>query len=298
MKTELVRVHFGASRWWAIPTLVKRILAKLCRQLGPNGVFGQHQLCPNQAIWASTKWGPIFFQVGERKGGQGRGGQGRGLSGSSRWGSPVNCPSKSTKDGGLTTCATPIAHLSEGSTREEAEAREHPRQAPFPHERGRKSHVGWILSGFGESQLTHRVCGFAAPSAVRFDRHDDESRHLPRAHLRVMSMASLSTSAAREVLSEHFNAPLICGSDAHIHNALYRTRAPLSRHTRVSIRPMEVARFLSLPPLPTVLPPLLAPRCPPSGLLLSRSSGHDGLHQKSRRASGICHAASRWEGLV
>ena len=31
--------------------------------------------------------------------------------------------------------------------------------------------------------------------------------------------------------------------------------APPSRHTRASVRPMEVARFLSLPPLPTVLPP-------------------------------------------
>ena len=81
MKTKPVRVHFGASRWWATPTLVKRILAKLFRQLWPNEMFDQHQLYPNQAIWASTKWGRIWFsRLGRREseGGQGRGGPGSG----------------------------------------------------------------------------------------------------------------------------------------------------------------------------------------------------------------------------
>ena len=43
----------------------------------------------------------------------------------------------------------------------------------------------------------------------------------------------LSTSEAREELSENFDTPLIRGSDAHVHvHALYRTRAPPSRRTR------------------------------------------------------------------
>ena len=51
-----------------------------------------------------------------------------------------SCPSNSAKDGGSPPVQHQVAHLSEGSTREEAKSegtrrRQHPRPAPFPHER-------------------------------------------------------------------------------------------------------------------------------------------------------------------
>ena len=79
----------------------------------------------------------------------------------------------------LSTCPTPSCTLvgrfhqgrgkSEGTRR-----RQHLRPAPFPHERNREPHVRRNLSGFSERQL-NEVHGFTAPSAARFDCHDDES---------------------------------------------------------------------------------------------------------------------------
>ena len=174
--------------------------------------------------------------------------------------------------------------------------RQHPRPPPFPHQRRRKPHVGRNPSGFGDSQLTHKVCGFAAPVSIAMT-----SRHLPVsssgyvASLSARARAStapsnirrigevpqrwtvhtserrqLSTPEAREVLSEHFDPPLIRGSDAYVHVPQERIVSDASDSRVVSCLPEVLATMVSTRSL----------------------HGQDGLASKS------CHAASWWEGRL
>ena len=158
-----------------------------------------------------------------------------------------SCPRKSAKDGGSPPFQHQVAHLSEGPTREEAKARNTPSTASassaVPTLAPSKTTCGKEPLWLCESQLTHKVCGFAAPVLIAMT-----SRHLPVsssgyvASLSARARAStapsnirrigevpqrwtvhtsergqLSTPEAREVLSEHFDPPLIRGSDAYVH---------------------------------------------------------------------------------